>query len=158
MEVPRLGLKSEPQLSAYTAATPTWDRSHIWDLHHSSRQCWILNPLIEARDWICILMGTSRVCYCWAVTGSPGMVFLMSFSDHSFLAWRKTLLIYLCWFYTCKFAEFVYYTSFRDFCVWSLWAFIYRHIWFYWASLCCAFTHTVFLHIEGLWQPHAPVF
>ena len=42
-EVPRLGVESELQLLAYTTATGTWDRSHICDLHHSSRQCQILN-------------------------------------------------------------------------------------------------------------------
>ena len=26
------------------------------DLHHSSQQCWILNPLSEARDGTCVLM------------------------------------------------------------------------------------------------------
>ena len=34
------------------------------DLHHSSRQQWILNPLSEARDSTCILMDTSWVHYC----------------------------------------------------------------------------------------------
>ena len=38
MEVPRLGVELELQLLAYTTATATWDPSHIWDLHHSSRQ------------------------------------------------------------------------------------------------------------------------
>ena len=28
----------------------TKDLSHIGDLHHSLWQCWILNPLTEARD------------------------------------------------------------------------------------------------------------
>ena len=32
MEVPGLGVKLEPQLQAYTAATATWDLSHICDL------------------------------------------------------------------------------------------------------------------------------
>ena len=36
MEVPRLGVKSELQLQAYTTATATWNPSHIYDLHHSS--------------------------------------------------------------------------------------------------------------------------
>ena len=27
-------------------------------LHHSFQQCWILNPLSEARDWTCILTNT----------------------------------------------------------------------------------------------------
>ena len=32
-------------------------------LHHSSQQHRVLNPMSEARDWICILMETSQVCY-----------------------------------------------------------------------------------------------
>ena len=50
MEVPRLGVKPELQLLAYTTATTMLDLSHIFDLHHSSWPCWILNPLSEARD------------------------------------------------------------------------------------------------------------
>ena len=42
MEVPRLG--------AYTTATATPDLSRVCDLHHSSQQHWLLNPLSEARD------------------------------------------------------------------------------------------------------------
>ena len=49
MEVLRLGVESELQLLAYTTATATPDLSHVWDLHHSSRQRQILNPLSEAR-------------------------------------------------------------------------------------------------------------
>ena len=45
MEVPRLGVQSELQLPAYARATATRDLSRICDLHHSSRQCRILNPL-----------------------------------------------------------------------------------------------------------------
>ena len=49
-EVPKLGAESELQLLAYTTATATPGPSHVCDLHHSSQQCWILNPLSEARD------------------------------------------------------------------------------------------------------------
>ena len=56
MEVPGLGIELELQLLAYTTATATQDLSHIFDLHHSSWQCWILNPLSQARDQTCILM------------------------------------------------------------------------------------------------------
>ena len=48
MEVSRLGVESELQLSAYTTATAMPDPSRVWDLHHSLWQCQILNPLIEA--------------------------------------------------------------------------------------------------------------
>ena len=50
MEVPRLGVELELQLPAYSTTTATRDLSHVFDLHHSSRQQWILNPLGEARD------------------------------------------------------------------------------------------------------------
>ena len=58
MEVPRLGVESELQLPAYTTAAATQDWSRVCDLHHSSWQCQILNPLIEAKDRTCILMET----------------------------------------------------------------------------------------------------
>ena len=63
MEVPRLGVKLELQLPAYTTATATWDLSHVCDLHHTSQQCQILNPLSEVRDQTHVLMDTSRVHY-----------------------------------------------------------------------------------------------
>ena len=63
MEIPRLGIESELQLSAYTTATATPDSSHVCDLRHSSWQRQILNPLREARDRTCILMDPSQVCY-----------------------------------------------------------------------------------------------
>ena len=62
MEVPRLGLKSEQQLLAYTTATATQDLSHTCHEYQSSWQCWIPHPLSEARDGIRILWDPSRVC------------------------------------------------------------------------------------------------
>ena len=50
MEVPRLGVELEPQLPAYATATATRDLTCNWDLHNSSWQCQILNPLSKARD------------------------------------------------------------------------------------------------------------
>ena len=41
MEVLRL----EPHLPAYSTATATPDLNRVCDLHYSSWQCWILNPL-----------------------------------------------------------------------------------------------------------------
>ena len=64
MEAPRLGVESEMQLLAYTIPTAMPDVSHICDLHHSSQQHWILNPLSEVRDQTSVLMDTSQVHYC----------------------------------------------------------------------------------------------
>ena len=64
MEAPQLGIKSELQLLAYTTAIAMPDLSFIFDLHHSSWQRQILNPLSKAKDGICVLMDTSWVCYC----------------------------------------------------------------------------------------------
>ena len=70
MEVPRLGVQLELQLPANTTATAMQDLSRVCDLHHSSWQFQILNPLSEARDqtlkltvpnlirFRCITMGT----------------------------------------------------------------------------------------------------
>ena len=76
MEVPRLGVESELQLPAYATATATREPSHVCSLHHSSRQCWILNPLSEARDQTGVLMDTSQVHYHWATAGTPQGLFL----------------------------------------------------------------------------------
>ena len=56
MEVPGSGVESELQVPACTMATTMPDPSHIFDLHCSSWQRWILNPLSKARDRSCILM------------------------------------------------------------------------------------------------------
>ena len=73
IEIPRLGVQSELWPSAYTTATAMRDLSHICDLHHSSQQCRIPNPLNRARDWTHILMDTSRISFCCDTTETPGM-------------------------------------------------------------------------------------
>ena len=60
-EVPRIGVKSELQMLAYTTATAIPDPSCICDLCHSLQQCEILNPLNEAKDRTHILMDTGWV-------------------------------------------------------------------------------------------------
>ena len=67
MEVPRLGV--EPL--AYATATATPDPSLVCDLHHSSRQCQIPNPLSDARDRTCVLKDPNQVRFHWATTGTP---------------------------------------------------------------------------------------
>ena len=55
MEVPRLGVELELEPLAYATDTAMWGLSRICDLHHSSEQRRVLNPLSEARDWTRIL-------------------------------------------------------------------------------------------------------
>ena len=84
MEVPRLGVISELQLPAYAAATATQDPSHVCTLHHSSRQCQILNPLSKAKDQTLNLMVPSWLCFCYVMAGTLGAVFFI----HLFLAMK----------------------------------------------------------------------
>ena len=50
LEVPRLGIESELQPVAYAIVTAIQALNCLCDLHHNTQQCWILNPLSEARD------------------------------------------------------------------------------------------------------------
>ena len=75
MEVPRLQVESELQLLAYTTATATPDPSRIFDLHHSSQQCWILNPVSKASNRTHNLMVPSQIRFRCATTGTPIMQF-----------------------------------------------------------------------------------
>ena len=75
-EVPRLGIKSELQLLAYSTATTTQDLSHMCSLYHSSWPCQILNPLREARDRTHILMEDDQVHYHRTTMGTPLLPFL----------------------------------------------------------------------------------
>ena len=63
MEVPRLGVKLELQLLAYTTATATarLDLSHIWQPVLQQHQ--IINPLSKARDQTHILIDTVSDSY-----------------------------------------------------------------------------------------------
>ena len=71
MEVPRLGVESELQRPAYTTATATQDLSHVCDLHHSSWQRRILNPLNKAGMEPASLRILVSFLFCWATAGTP---------------------------------------------------------------------------------------
>ena len=75
MEVPRLGLQSELYLLAYVRATAMQDLSHVCNLHYSSWQHQILNPMSEARDWTWNLMVPSRIHFHCNMMGTPGGIF-----------------------------------------------------------------------------------
>ena len=75
VDVPRLGVTSDLQLSAYATATAMLDSRCVCNPHHSSWQSWIPDPLSEARDWTHILMDSGWICFRWATTGTNPLVF-----------------------------------------------------------------------------------
>ena len=75
MEVPRLSVKMELYLPAYTSTTVMWDLSHVCNIHCSSWQLRILNLLSKVRDQACILTDTSQIRFCCATVGNPEMYF-----------------------------------------------------------------------------------
>ena len=70
-QIPRLGVELELQPPACTTATAPQEWSHACDLHHSSWQHWILNPLSRDRDRTHILMDTSWVRFHCATVRTP---------------------------------------------------------------------------------------
>ena len=63
MEVPRLGVKSERQLPAYTTATATPDPSRFCDLQPQLPGTQISNSLGKAKDRTLILTDASQICF-----------------------------------------------------------------------------------------------
>ena len=78
-EVPGLGVELELQLTAYTTATEMQDPSCICNLHHSSQQHQILNPLSEARDRTHIYVDTSGILNLPSHSGNTLGTFLIFF-------------------------------------------------------------------------------
>ena len=100
MEVPRLRVKPELHQQAYATATATPDLNHVCNLHHSSHQCGILNPLSEARDRTCVLMDTSWIWNPLSPNGKSSppfilMVYLYRFCSCSFTGFESSLDRYL---------------------------------------------------------------
>jgi len=83
MEVPRLGVQMELQPPAYVTATATPDLSRICDLHHSSLQHQIVNPLSEARDWTRNLMVPNWIRFRCTTVGTPLFPYLGTCPSHS---------------------------------------------------------------------------
>ena len=83
MAVPRLGVKLEMHLPAYATFTAkaTWGLSWVCNLHHSSWEHQILNPVSEASDWIHILMDTSQVHNLMSHNGNSSIHFPWTATD-----------------------------------------------------------------------------
>ena len=88
MEVPRLGVQLEQWLLSYTRATATRDWNRIFNLHQSSWQCQILNPLSEAKDWTLNLMVTDQIHFRCATKGTPSMTSYWSEARYD-LVWKS---------------------------------------------------------------------
>ena len=56
-----LGVELELPVLTCTPATAAQDPSLVCDLHHSSWQHWILNPLSEDGDRTCLLMDARQI-------------------------------------------------------------------------------------------------
>ena len=54
-----------------------WDPSLVWDLHHSSQQRQILNPLSKARNQTLIVVDTSWNRFHYTTMGTPENSFLL---------------------------------------------------------------------------------
>ena len=104
MEVPRLRVELELQMLASATATATPDPSCICDLHWSSWQWQILDPLSEARHQTQNLTVTSQIHFCSATMGTP-LIYL-------FMYLFAYLLIYLSSF-NCIEMEEITVTFFR---------------------------------------------
>ena len=75
MEVPRLGL--DQSCSHLPTPQPQKCRiCRIFDLHHSSQQWQIFNPLSEDKDRTCILMDAGLIGFHWANYGNSSTVIL----------------------------------------------------------------------------------
>ena len=78
---------------------------------------WTLNPLSEARDWICILMDTSQIHFRWATMGIPIKPFLMIPNQFVFFSlWISSLLIFhiASWFFYRNYLFLYSYNDYRN--------------------------------------------
>ena len=78
MKVPRLGVELEQQLLVYATDTAMRDPSQVYNQYYSSWQCWILNPVNEARDQTLILMDTSQIINLLSHNGNTWIFFLIN--------------------------------------------------------------------------------
>ena len=88
---------------SHSTATAAPDPSRICDLHHSSRQCQILDPLSKATDQTCNLMAPSQICFRCATTGTPFCPFFNWVVWFLFLFFCCCFLVFLfCFLLLCE--------------------------------------------------------
>ena len=99
MEVPRLGVESElwPPAAAYATARAMWYPSSVFDLHRSSQQPWIPNPLSEAKDQTRILVETSQICFHCTTVEISIKIFFKMFKFQDYEIQDDSIFIVLVW-------------------------------------------------------------
>ena len=86
--------------TTYTTATATQD---LGDLHHSSWQHWILNPLSNAKDRTYDLMVTSQIHLHWATMGTPPFLTpLVLLPEHSGCGHSSPQSLHVNWIFLKK--------------------------------------------------------
>ena len=113
------GVESELWPLAYTTATATWDPSPICDLHHSSQQRQIPNPLGETRDQTHNLVVPGWICFCGTVMGTPTVVFVCMFSVQFASAFIISIPLFLG-LLSFLFIGFLFFLTPREECFCSL--------------------------------------
>ena len=80
MEVPKLGVKSDPQPPAIATATATPDPSYATACSNSGSLIhWMRRGIESASSWILV-----KYIACWATAGTPSVCFVGSFSHQHF--------------------------------------------------------------------------
>ena len=85
--------------NSYATAIATPDLSCICNIHNTSGQHQILNPLITARDQTCILMDARQIHFLWTTMGTPTQwyIYIHSFfTSSSIMFYHKWLDIVPC--------------------------------------------------------------
>ena len=72
--------------------------SRVFNLHHSSWQCRIPDPLSKARDQTHILMDASWICFCCATVGTLWLSVFINFY------WNTAMSIHLHIVYDCLYS------------------------------------------------------
>ena len=113
------GEKLKLQLLGYTTATGTRDSSRVPNLHHSSWQCQIPDPLSEARNQTHILMDPSWILFRCATAGTGSHSFQLDGTEfHGFETLPDPPLLATC-FFVCLFFGFVFWLFWgSSHCIW----------------------------------------
>ena len=86
---------NQRELQLPATATATRDLSHVFDLHHSSRQCQLPSPLSNARNQTHILLDSSWICFRYAMKGTLPCVSVFDiYYLCGFIGYRKNAQ---CW-------------------------------------------------------------